>query len=325
MRPIYHKALAELLNSSATDSGDRAVACNLRHDRRIGPARERLLDLHRSVGVDAHPRTGLAVKDSVRDYFLKRIRGSFTPDFILPEFNKDNFREIATASNPDGMNGGIELARVVDLTELGTVYLWAEESGIAAFQGYEAESRSNRLKGWLRRFLREEADAVPMILAVVYRRLKRIPYEPAWVTYWDDFGPYVSDTAERWLELIGKENRHTLETPHCLVLLRYCVRDTGTMFRPTQLDAGWLQFHFPSAEDSISGYTMDLAAPPEDTEPFSEFIHQQIAHSSHWTGEIKWTSRDGGLNLREQRAAHYRRLRRFDPGIASGWIEECLD
>ena len=283
------------------------------------------MDQHRSSGINAHPRTGPAVKDSVRDYFLKRIRGSFTPDFILPEFNGNNFREIATAANPDGMNGGIELARVVDLTELATVYLWAEENGIAAFQGYEAESRSNRLKGWLRRFLSEEAGAVPMILDVVDRRLKRIPYEPAWVTYWDDFRPYVSDAAERWLQLIGKENRHTPETPHCLVVLRYRMRDTGTMFRPTQLDAGWLQYHFPSAADSVSGHMMDLAAPPEDTEPLPEFIHQQIPHSGHWTGEIRWTSRDGGLSLREQRAAHYRRLRHFDPGIEPGGIEECLD
>ena len=334
MPPAYDPAIADLLRSSIADPGDQAVACNLRHDHRISPAREAEVENYKSRGVAPHPRTGAALKGLINDYFEQRIRFSFRPDYIVPEWNANNFVPVATAANPAGLNGSRTLVRVLDLSRLRPVYKWAYEQALPEFLDFGSPASDRALGDWLKRRLASGGRAfVPALLEAMDHRRHDYPYEPAWVAWWQEFKPFLNRPAERWLQLLGLENRHSNELPHWLVLLKYRLRDIRTLVRPTQLDGGWYRFHFPSPVASPlqddprlrRGHPMDLAAPPPRRKLLSEFIHQQIRHTDHWTGHLKRTRADASGALQEQRHAQYRRLQNsYSELRAGGWIEECL-
>ncbi len=307
------------------------MACNLRHDERISPAREAVVDNHEAPGVLPHPRTGAALKGVVNDYFWRRVRTSFYPDYIVPELSSDNFVPVATAAVP-GINGSMMLGRLLDSSRLRTVYEWAFEQEIYELLDFEPAAGDKPLGDWLKRRLAspEETDAfLHAVLNVMDLRRNDHPLEPAWAFWWHDFEAYRHELAERWLQVLGLENRHSDDLPHWLVLLRYYCRDVGTLIRPTQLDAGWYRHHFPSPRRDEPaqrrGHPMDLGAPSRGYRLLAEFIHQQIPHAGHWTGDIKQTVTRVTAELRDQRHAHYLRLRDEYPEVKSGgWIEECL-
>jgi hypothetical protein len=330
MPPVYDPGIADLLSSKTADPGDQAVACNLRHDHRISSAREAEVDNYTSPGVRPHPRTGAALKSLINDYFDRRVRFSFRPDYIVPEWNDNNFVPIATSANPDGLNGSRMLVRVLDLSRLRPVYKWAYEQALPQFLDYGSAATDKALGDWLKsRLAGGGRQFVPALLEAMDRRRHDYPYEPAWAVWWQEFRPFLNRPAERWLDLLGLENRHSDALPHWLVLLRYRLRDVRTLACPTQLDGGWYRFHFPSPlqdEPRLRrGHPMDLAAPPPNRKLLSEFIHQQIRHTDHWTGHLKSTHPNASGELKKQRDAHYHRLRNWYPALrGGGWIEECL-
>jgi hypothetical protein len=332
MRPVYDPAIADWLNSPKSSLGDKAVACNLRHDQRISPPREASVDNYRAKGVRPNPRTGAALKGTINDYFRLRIQTSFHPDYIIPNLNENNFVPLATAANPDGVNPSRRLVRVLDLSRLRAVYRWAFEQGLPDFLDFDPSPTDVALGRWLGDHLSSRsgpASFVNAVLDAIDRRRRKHPYEPSWAVWWRDFKPFINRPAEHWLEILGLENRHSDELPHSLILLKYRVGEIRTLVRPTQLDAGWFRFHFPSPLQkdpcACCGYPMDLSIPPPHRKLLPEFIHQQIPHAGHWTGHIKQThgARDGRLN--DQRHAHHERLKYSHPELrAGGWIEECL-
>jgi hypothetical protein len=333
----FDAALREILSSPSIDVADiedRCVACNLSHDTRISLDRAQELYDYHSQGVDPHPKTGRALRDSVKDHFYRRIRTSRNPDYVRPHLNRQNFVRMATGLRPDGLNPSLPLARVLDLTGLGKVYLWAEQRSLPGFRGYETELRDKGAGIYFKaRFEHGEQRAqefVGQVLDAMDRRRKHVPFEPAWAVRWRDFEPYRSDRAEKWLAVLGMPNLHTDRSPRCLILLKYTLSAASVLVRPTQLDADWFPLHFPSPPHSgpeKGGHPMDLSLPPPQTDLLSEFIHQQMRHEpADWTGEVRFTlSRNHG-ELRRQRAAHHGRLMHFNNGLRRNeWIGGCLD
>jgi hypothetical protein len=102
---------------------------------------------------------------------------------------------------------------------------------------------------------------------------------------------------------------------HWYIALTYTVAEAGTIARPTQLDGGWYEYHFPSPKEApleFGGHLMDLRLPPVAIALLPEYIHKQIEHpSKHWhdTGRLLGqTSASHGSALFEMRRAHQKLL-----------------
>lgn len=86
----YAVAVREILYSASFAAEDRCIACNLCHDSRISDLRQiELFEYHRK-GIDRHPLTGVALRDSFRDFFKYRIRLTRNPDYVRRDLNAGN-------------------------------------------------------------------------------------------------------------------------------------------------------------------------------------------------------------------------------------------
>jgi hypothetical protein len=304
------------------------------HDERIGPKREAELDTYHNKGVSSYPRTCADLRTSAKDFFAKRIRFTRDPDYVKKVLNLRNFARIATGLHPGGLNPSLSLVRVIDLSGLTLVYTWAEDHRIAPFSDYRAEVRA---AGGLASYLGEKLDRgraaaldfVSAVLNAIDLKRRVDPFGPVWAVRWRDFEPYVADTAERWLQLLGMKNLHTDALPRWLIALKYPLASVAPLVRPTQIEADWFPFHFPSIANRPSeqgGHPMDLAMPSPDTVLHSEFIHQQVHHDRNQllTEPRPTTSATPG-NLNQQREAHHRRLMHFNNGLGrKDWIGACV-
>lgn len=308
------------------------MACNLLHDGRIGSKREIQLDEYGGKGIVAHPRTGIALSASVRDFFDKRIRSTSSPDYVKRELNGHNFIQTASGVQAQGINPTVSLARIIDLTGLRRVYIWAEEQGLPEFEGFEADERDTGLNEYLAARLAapggDRASAfVAAVLDALDRRRKPFPFEPVWAVWWADFEPYVDESAHRWLDLLGMRNAHTEANPRWLIALKYPLASVAPLVRPTQIDADWFPFHFPSPSTAAAekgGHPMDLTMPPPNTTLLCEFIHQQIRHDvTQVQGGPRQTTSPQTGNLHRQRVAHLDRIQHFYNQL-DGWIGTCI-
>jgi hypothetical protein len=154
------------------------------------------------------------------------------------------------------------------------------------------------------------------------------PFQPTWATAWSAFLPHEMAGPDRWAQALGLCK---VDYPRWFVLLRYRVREAGTLVRPTQLDAGWGVYHFPSppqARLETGGKCMDLNIAGAGNPLLPEFIHKQIEHTmEHWLGtgqRIGRTTRPINGNLAALRRAHYSKLcATYGPGV-SAWMPECI-
>ena len=111
------------------------------------------------------------------------------------------------------------------------------------------------------------------------------PRHPVWVSRWERVrGALSQDRPDQWLALLGMSRY--FRPRRWLMLLKYQVQQTGTLVRPTVLDSGWYDYHYPSPPQAAlqaGGHPMNLC--DRITSPIPEFIHEQSAHLldvSYW-------------------------------------------
>jgi len=309
----YDTCLGELLHS--VEAYNRAMARNLMHDHRVSVARVQVFDKFVSS-----PCTPSSLNHGVVRYYTENVLTRHLPDYVYKRLNGENL----LSGDPLGthvIHKDALLARVVDLTGLGHLYGWAKSRGMRAFSRYpERAPESTWVQDWLdERLLGRSAPRVQDFLGSVFEMLntyrRDFPYQPSWATTWSALSPHLSSPPERWLEVLGIDKA---VAPRWLIVLKYSVREAGTIARPTQLDAGWRSFHFPSppcATPYNGGHPMDLSIPSRAAGLLPEFIHKQIDHDiTHWTsaGSIcKKTDNPSPEALIEQRLNHHKLLVRM--------------
>ena len=325
-RHAFDDALDSLSASAA--QGDQAVAKNLRYDHRVHLDREK-----RFAVVAGSPVSGPALLKGLRDYLWERVRTPVSPDFLDPALNSEN---ILTDGLPGvaAIHPDHEIARVLDLNGLQTVYNASrdarDELGRLVFDDFPPLPHPNAL-AWLDDKLDRGAAETELFVAATLRVLGdyslKHPYHPTWCTSWSDLEPHVAGPPDRWAEIVGVAN--TWGVARWLLVLRYKVREAGTLCRPTQLDGGDYQWHFPSPPsrprtDGGAAMDLDLSALPTMR---GEYIHMQIQHPiDHWVAGGRLLGRGGPYGsapLREMRVKHRRLLQAAFPADAL-WMPDAI-
>jgi len=299
------------------------------YDFRVTPEREEVFDRFCSS-----PLAGSGLREAVSDYFYARIRNLSLPDYIDESLNSVNIVS-GISSVKQRIRKDIYLVRVVDLNGLAPLFEWAKSSGMPVFRLAPHPKDDRSVELWLNNKLegRSKLQVRDFIEAVLYamNSLRRVePFQPTWATTWDAFEPNLAGGPERWLDAVGVAKP---VSPRWVLLLKYTIREAGTVARPTQLDAGSYPYHFPSPPQVVSeggGHPMDLQVSPAAATLLPEFVHEQIDHSvEHWdkAGQVcKPTTRAMKGELDLQRSVHHRLLvRKYGRNEILAWMPECSD
>lgn len=133
---------------------------------------------------------------------------------------------------------------------------------------------------------------------------ERNQLRPAWAADWERFEAACENrnNPDRWTSLVGVYRKGGC----WLIVLKYPSSKVGQLVRPTQLDAGAYDYHFPSP-GSVScdsgGASMNLDE-PDPVEPLREFVHRPIRFDlSNWEA--------AGWRLDRQRGANSNGLQRI--------------
>lgn len=315
---------------------ERAVAINLMCDHRVSGERERAFD-----AFVKHPCTDFGLQRALKAYFEKMVHVRKRPHYVYSGVNANNLLNGQPGVHPL-IKPDTRLVRALDLNRLKPVFLWAQIEGEKKYPGrwgrtFDRFPRDIANDDAVMKFLSEKMesraveDFIKMVLDVMsIHRLENNPYQPVWATTWAAFKDYVSDGPDRWHQVLGMDK----PKPCWLVLLRYTVREAGTIARPTQLDGGWYQFHFPSPPDaplSAGGHPMDLRTSPPSNSLLPEYVHKQIRHPpEHWTAlapkytNYGRTTTPASPSLDDQRKTHHRLLTHiYGTGVHS-WMNNPI-
>ena len=318
--PLAHALRAFLERHVGTGGEDATVAFNLVDDYRVPPSREDLL-------VNFLGTTGIAsagLKDGFTNFFKRTIRESQTPDFILP-VNAQNLVPVRTGFEGDGLQPGLPLVRLLNLTKLERVYRTYAHYYPDEFHGLENDA-TNFTK-WLGGKCKAGDAGLERFIAATLDMLnadrKKHAYQPVWAALWDEFKPHLDhpNGATRWRQALGlKPEPH----PCWYAVLTYTVAEVGSLYRPTQFEADWYPYHFPSPLGVpvwLGGCTMDCSG--EGERPLTEYVHQQIDHTpEHWTlagRHVKLAQMQDPLGFQEQRRRHHELLVKHFGTSARRW------
>jgi hypothetical protein len=322
----YDISISELLRLTP---GDKALARNIMYDFRVSNIREGNLN-----NFCQFPLLGTGLRDAIIDYFYNRIRNQATPDYIDASLNADNIVSgIATIRQK--IRKDTLLVRIVDLNGLAPVFSWAKSEGIKTFKFFPDPIDDSIVSSWLTKKIEgfttaQLRDFMKVVIDAMNSMRKIAPFQPTWVTTWEALKPHLAAKPERWLETLGVAKP---ESPRWMFLLRYTVRDAGTVARPTQLDAGSYPYHFPSppqASIEWGGHPMDLQISPPAAFLLPEFIHEQIDHRiEHWDEAGQFciaTTRPMVESLDKQRCTHHKLLAlKYGRHDIQYWMPECSD
>jgi hypothetical protein len=329
MKLFGRSASAGLADWAALASGlvetgnphDRAAAINFIVDGRVSEDRaENFYQWCRESGNAA----GLAL---AAEEYLRQVRQAPDATF-LHEDNGNNI--IGTA---DRLIADDEpLATVLDLTGLAELLRTGRLGDLGGLQAPPAakavtdEEIHKFYKDRLRNPDPEIRDrTVDAILHAVYLSERH----PTWATRWDHFMSRIDATPESWLEAVGvyKETY-----PRWILVLRYTAGEARPLVRPTQLEAGWYGFHFPSppaGSAEAGGHAMSLRERDGNLRLplLPEFLHARVRFGlSHWKAAGRMcdvTTRVVGPmdRLAARRAAHYGDLAAAY-GQEDAWLKE---
>ena len=318
--PDVERVLRALLNGAAQM---RAVARNLMHDHRVDKIRESVLRSFFRKPLDAG-----AFEEAVTAYRDDHVRYTATPDFINDAVNRPNILA-GTTFGEHVVSRDLELGRVLNLS-MRDFYSTARDRGVKAFAS-APDGDPIRTKSWIDVHMEEEASRIRFVRAVLanlWPNKGTYPFEPCWVTTWDVLEAVADEPASRWAEVVGVP----AAPGDWLILLRYRVREVGTLVRPTQLDSGWNAIHFPSPPTTPlagGGHPMDLGIKGCPAALRPEFIHQHIEHPpAHWETAGSRTDRvpdNEVLAERDiifQRRRHWTLLRDRDGAPIPAWMPE---
>ncbi|MEA2337645.1 MAG: hypothetical protein QOE82_1652, partial [Thermoanaerobaculia bacterium] len=265
--PDVEHVLLEMLNSSTEL---RALARNLMHDYRVTAPREAA-----ARAFFTQPLTAEAFGPAIRAYKSERVRASATPDFVEDELNGPNILA-GSALGEHQISKDLYLGRVLNLSTL--VEFFKKARTLLPFCTL-TDGSSARIKDWVNEQMVETnwEAFIEDVLENLWPNKNADRAELCWATTWNTLEAVADEEAHRWAEVVGIP----VEEGDWLILLRYPVRRTGTLVRPTQLDAGWNALHFPSPPTTpltSGGHPMDLGDGTCHASIRSEFIHQQITH-----------------------------------------------
>jgi hypothetical protein len=323
----------------------RVVLLNLAHDHRIGAHRKTELDkilpffAARVAPLIPEPHEiPNRIQQVVRRYYRNRVAHSTTPDYSAPSLNAHNFVPVAKPGTPAGLHPETMLVHVIDLTKYVKAF---QQAGFSGVPGTGATPHD--VVTWLARNVprfpaltvpgrssAEVDDFVDRLLSMIfdYDRATRQP--PTWVALWERFKTHLANGPNAWLQVLGMADSYRGGPRYPLVLV-YELSSTGTLIRPTQLDAEFNSFHFPSpltAPLTEGGFAMDRCPVPGFREPLSEFIHEPRRPSaSDWVrgGSLAGpTSPMPGstLALVGARRRHYERLKLKYPATSIDWMRD---
>ncbi|HYH86169.1 MAG TPA: hypothetical protein VEX60_12000 [Pyrinomonadaceae bacterium] len=324
----YYDALTEMRASTVEE---KAVAINLMYDHRVSVERERAFD-----AFVKHPCTAFGLRKALKDYFEEKVRERKLPHYVYSDVNACNLLNGQPGVRPL-IKPETKLIRVLDLNGLKGVFQWAQTERKyrgrwgRTFDRFPPDMNDRAVMDFLDEKMesRSVVDFVGTVLDVLNEhRLEKKPFQPTWATMWSAFRDYVDEGPDRWHQVLGMDKPSSC----WLVLLRYTVREAGTVARPTQLDSGWYQFHFPSPPPpnpplSTGGHPMDLKASADRVLP--EYVHKQIRHlPEHWTvlapNNYGRTTAPPLPALADERKIHHRLLiHHYGPSVRS-WMNDPI-
>jgi hypothetical protein len=307
------------------DHESAAVGENLALDHRISPERD--LDFFHRMG---SPASATAMSRALGDYHRKVVRPAPAESFLNSVVNGNNFVGGAAI---EGLVADLDLAVIVWLNGLVRPLSRAYAADPSLFSDFpidaDAEREGEEVTSWFDRHLDKSREADEDFVGRILRGLRAAGgprHNPCWATTWARFEKVSGSDPERWLELVGVPRF----APGWVIVFKYHAREVGTLVRPTQFDAGWNGYHFPSPpphpRDS-GGVVVDLApAPWAGLTP--EFIHEQIEwRMPHWTAGgrlVKRTIRAVNPPLARARNSHWDALtRHFGPGVRTWQDGNC--
>lgn len=322
-RPAYGAILQAWLTSG--DPDHVAVGENLALDHRIAPTRD--ADFYQRMNL---PSSSSALRDALRRYHQQYVREIPERSFLHPTLNGSNFIGGAAIN---GISGDLELAVVMSISRLYRPIVTAHSADSSLFPDLpmdaEADIDEQAFGNWLTRHLsgRDTAYVDRFIGNVMhalneYRASRR--HNPVWATTWSRFLLVRDKGPERWTELIGVP-RFASEW---LIVLKYRVADAGTLVRPTQFEAGWFGYHFPSPPSHplhLGGAVVDLSDNPTPLAGLTtEYIHEQIdLRPEFWVAAgrlVGHASRAVGGAVEKCRQRHWGVLARsFDSAVLEQW------
>lgn len=300
--PRYSRLVTNWLRQE--ENRDRsAVGENLCLDHRISPERDE--DFFLRMGL---PCGGDALEAAIYHYHETQVRRQPNSSFLNDRINGQN---IVGGAAPDlnAFSSSFELAHVTSLNTVFRALLSARRSNPDVFADISSDLDCDlgefELTDWLDHHLeRRSSDYIERFVERVlyamngYRHIQ--PKNPVWVAPWSRFEAVKNDRPERWTELVGVPR---FSAPQWLIVLHYTAADVGTLVRPTQFDAGWFAYHFPSPPSLRvvdGGVVLDLNINPHLPDWTPEYIHEQIDF------ELRFWSRDRLLR---------RTASRIDPGV----------
>lgn len=297
---------------------DRTIWLNLKYDHRVTDARKEAF----------HKKYGRYKVESLHRYYKDRIRCAAKPDFVDDNLNGTN-EVLLPGVSPD-----IKFVNVMDLHGLLDVVEWENESDepIVPFRsldrktGDRSESTFRFYSDWLDEHLLEsdkfqQKAFVGQLLRVVGKMCQeKGSYNPSWVTHEEAFEEYLGDDgdeyrADRWQCATGLAR----ESGRWLAVIQYSFAELGRkLYRPTQLDAGGYDWHFPShprRKVERGGQAMALGKGDyTGRQLLPEFIHTQVncLDENHVVAVAKTiASSDDGLV--QCRLRHRDRLKQINP------------
>jgi hypothetical protein len=284
----------------------RAIACNFIHDHRISSKRLRSFKKYVPPVIDES-----SIASALRLYHSEKVGTRKLPEFVYEAFNGKNILTGGQLSKHI-VAKDVLLARIVVLNALGTVFDWAKAKGWRGFLTFPGSHSPSGVSDWLNCQIGGPSRAFggsfisAILQAMNGYRLDR-PYQPSWATTWRSLAAVANQDASRWLQIVGVSRP---QPGQWCMLLRYSVREAGTIARPTCLDAGDYPFHFPSppcAPLSVGGHPADLKR-SRVVGVLPEYIHKQIDHTPAHVMAVERTGLGDCATLRVQRTNHHNRL-----------------
>ena len=310
---MFHTAPLDSVTAAMLHDGNydcRTMGWNLYHDRRISADRFAAFTEYQRRN-RTNIICGASMSHAVNNYHQDRVNKTSAPDFLDPDLNKNNFHDARPSGLP-ALHGSKLLVRVLNLSGLNGVYSAAKQAKIAGFDGFGKPLKQQRTTGqppvteyrstldWLDEKLgifQQPSAQFDIRRLASHRFLHALlefknkfrhatPFQPVWATVWADFSLREWIMPARWPQMLGVSSNPL--DPTWLLLLRYPVREAGSLVRPTQLDSGWYAGHFPTPPPthtppptSLTGHPMDLDAATRPRRHLPEFIHQEVDHFSH--------------------------------------------
>lgn len=312
--------ISSILRQAASTASEprRAIACNFMHDHRITAKRLRSFKKYVPQAVDES-----SLVSALHAYHREKVGTRKLPEFVYEEFNGKNILTGGQLSKHT-VSKDVQLVRIVVLNALGPVFDWAKVKKLRGFLTFPGSHSPSGTADWLdgqiggpnRAFAGSFVSSV--LKAMNAYRLDR-PYQPSWATTWRSLASIANQDPSRWLQLVGVSRP---QAGQWCMLLRYTVREAGTLARPTSLDAGDYPFHFPSppcAPLSVGGHPADLNL-AQVTGVLPEYIHKQIDHTPAHVMAVGQTGASDYATLRIQRMNHHHRLIRFYGGSILNWM-----